>query len=158
MDPFLAPIERPRGLIMKLVYAMTRRRFGKVLTPLKVHSARLPVAFGSFYGKISSLDKRLTVAPGLALLIRAQVARLNVCLFCMDIGRSFAIKEMMNEAKFDALDEYRTSTLFTDAGGRTFSAKDSPFISAHFAIVRGFVLLRKLHFFPHMFQRSRCLA
>ena len=62
MDTFLAPIERPRGLIMKLVYAMTRRRFGKVLTPLKVHSARLPVAFGSFYGKISSLDKRLTLA------------------------------------------------------------------------------------------------
>ena len=51
----------------------------------------------------------------MVLLIREQVARLNICLFCMDIGRSFAIKEMMNEAKFDALDEYRTSTLFTDA-------------------------------------------
>ncbi len=32
-----------------------------------------------------------------------------------DIGRSFAIKEMMSEAKFDALDQYRTSSLFTDA-------------------------------------------
>ena len=115
MDTFLAPIERPRGLIMKLVYAMTRRRFGKVLTPLKVHSARLPVAFGSFYGKISSLDKRLTVAPGLALLIRAQVARLNVCLFCMDIGRWAAIRASFDEAKFDALDQYDTSTLFSDA-------------------------------------------
>ena len=115
MDTFLAPIERPRGLIMKLVYAMTRRRFGKVLTPLKVHSARLPVAFGSFYGKISSLDKRLTLAPGLALLIRAQVARLNVCLFCMDIGRWAAIRASFDEAKFDALDQYDTSTLFSDA-------------------------------------------
>jgi len=115
MDTFLAPIERPRGLIMKLVYAMTRRRFGKVLTPLKVHSARLPVAFGSFYGKISSLDKRLTVAPGLALLIRAQVARLNVCLFCMDIGRWAAIRASFDEAKFDALEQYDTSPLFSDA-------------------------------------------
>ena len=115
MDTFLAPIERPRGLIMKLVYAMTRRRFGKVLTPLKVHSARLPVAFGSFYGKISSLDKRLTLAPGLALLIRAQVARLNVCLFCMDIGRWAAIRASFDEAKFDALDQYDTSPLFSDA-------------------------------------------
>ena len=43
---FLPPIERPKGLIMKLVYAMTRRQFGKVITPLKVFRARLPVAFG----------------------------------------------------------------------------------------------------------------
>ena len=33
----------------------------------------------------------------------------------MDIGRFFAIKAMMKEAKFDALDQYRTSTLFIDA-------------------------------------------
>ncbi|HXN88659.1 MAG TPA: hypothetical protein VN890_04815 [Methylocella sp.] len=31
---------------MKLAYAMTRRQFGKVITPLKVHSARLPPSFG----------------------------------------------------------------------------------------------------------------
>ena len=49
------------------------------------------------------------------MLIREQVARINVCLFCMDIGRSFAIKASMNEAKFDALEQYRTSPLFTDA-------------------------------------------
>src|SRR5262249_42540515 len=29
--------------------------------------------------------------------------------------RSFAIKASMNEAKFDALDEYRTNSLFTEA-------------------------------------------
>ena len=33
----------------------------------------------------------------------------------MDIGRSFAIKATMNEAKFDALEQYLTSPLFTDA-------------------------------------------
>jgi alkylhydroperoxidase family enzyme len=33
----------------------------------------------------------------------------------MDIGRSFAIKGSMNEAKFDALEDYRTSSLFSDA-------------------------------------------
>jgi hypothetical protein len=42
---FLPPIERPRGLMMKLVYAMTRRQFGNVLTPLKVFSARMPLAW-----------------------------------------------------------------------------------------------------------------
>jgi len=115
MDTFLPPIEKPKGLIMNLAYYFTRRQFGKVLTPLKVHSARLPAAFGLFYAKIGKLDQKLTLPPEAALLIREQVARINVCLFCMDIGRSFTIKASMNEAKFDALEQYSTSALFTDA-------------------------------------------
>ena len=114
-NTFLSPIEKPKGLMMKLAYYFTRRRFGKVLTPLKVHSARLPSAFGLFYAKIGKLDKKLTLPPETVLLIREQVARINVCRFCMDIGRSFAIKASINEAKFDALDQYSTSSLFTDA-------------------------------------------
>ena len=100
---------------MKLVYAMVRRQFGKVLTPLKVVSARLPLAFALFSTKISQLDKKLSLPPETALLIRERVARLNVCLFCIDIGRWMTIKSSMNEAKFDALEQYRTSPLFTDA-------------------------------------------
>jgi alkylhydroperoxidase family enzyme len=115
MDPFLPPIERPQGPMMKLAYYFTRRQFGKVLTPLKVHSARLPSAFGLFYSKVSQLDKKLRLPPETVLLIREQVARINVCLFCMDIGRAFTIKASMNEAKFDALERYSTSPLFTEA-------------------------------------------
>ena len=115
MDAFLSPIEEPRGLMMKLVYAMARRQFGKVVTPLKVVSARMPVAFGLFTAKIAKLDKKLQLPPETAMLIRERVARINVCEFCIDIGRSFVIKASMNEAKFDALEEYRTSPLFTDA-------------------------------------------
>lgn len=111
MDTFLAPIESPRGLMMKMVYGMTRRQFGKVLTPLKVFAARLPLAFGIFYGKISKLDKKLELSPEMVMLVREHVAHLNVCLFCVDIGRSFTIKASMNQAKFDALEEYRTSPL-----------------------------------------------
>jgi len=114
-NTFLSPIEKPKGLMMKLAYYFTRRQFGKVLTPLKVHSARLPSAFGLFYAKIGKLDKKLTLPPETVLLIREQVARINVCRFCMDIGRSFAIKASINEAKFDALDQYSISSLFTDA-------------------------------------------
>ena len=114
VDTFLTPIEHPRGLMMKLAYFFTRKQFGKVLTPLKVHSARLPAAFGLFYSKVAKLDKKLTLPTELVFLIREQVARINVCEFCMDIGRSFAIKATMNEVKFDALADYRTSSLFTE--------------------------------------------
>jgi alkylhydroperoxidase family enzyme len=113
-DTFLPPIEKPQGLIANLAYYFTRRQFGKVLTPLKVHSARLPPALGLFYAKVSKLDKKLLLPAETVLLIREKVSRINVCHFCMDIGRSFTIKASLNEDKFDALEEYRTSSLFTD--------------------------------------------
>ena len=115
MDAFLSPIESPASPLMKMAYAMTRRQFGKVITPLKVFCARLPLAFGLFYAKIGKLDKKLGLPAEFAMLIRERVARLNVCLFCIDIGRSLVIKASMNEAKFNALDDYACSFLFTDA-------------------------------------------
>jgi alkylhydroperoxidase family enzyme len=115
MNTFLAPIEKPRGFGLKLAYHFSKKIFGKVLTPLKVHSARLPVAFGMFYGKVSRLDKKLELSPELALMIRVHVARINVCLFCMDAARFAAVHSSMNVAKFDSLDEYTTSHVFSDA-------------------------------------------
>ena len=114
-SPFLPPIDKPRGLTMKLAYYLTRRKFGKVPGPIKIFSARLPPAFAMFYGKIGQLDKKLRLPRETVFLIREQVARLNICLFCMDIGGAFAIESSMNEAKLDALDRYRDSSLFSDA-------------------------------------------
>ncbi len=65
MDMFLSPIEKPQGLIINLAYYFTRRQSGRVITPLKVHSARLPSAFGMFYSKVSRLDKKLTLPQGI---------------------------------------------------------------------------------------------
>jgi alkylhydroperoxidase family enzyme len=115
MGTFLAPIENPPGLMMKMVYGMSKRQFGKVMTPLKVFVARMPLAFGMFIGKIAKLDKKLELPQETQLLVRERVARLNVCLFCIDIGRAFVIKSKMNEAKFDAMEDYATSPLFSDA-------------------------------------------
>ena len=115
MDTFLAPVEKPKGLFKKLAYAMSRKQFGKVPTPVKVVYARLPIGFGLFVQKIGQLDKKLKLPAETAYLIREQVAHINVCTFCVDIGRYFVIKASMNEAKFDALDQYRTSPLFSEA-------------------------------------------
>jgi alkylhydroperoxidase family enzyme len=115
MATFLAPIEKPHGLLTKLAYAGTRRQFGKVLTPVKIVYSRMPVAFGLFASRIAKLDKKLELAPETQMLVRERVARINVCEFCIDIGRYFAIQSGMNEAKFDALNGYATSPLFSDA-------------------------------------------
>jgi alkylhydroperoxidase family enzyme len=49
------------------------------------------------------------------MLVREHAARINICSFCMDIGRWMTIKGSMNQAKFDALEQYNTNPLFTDA-------------------------------------------
>jgi alkylhydroperoxidase family enzyme len=94
---------------------MSRRQFGKVMTPLKVFVARMPLAFGMFVGKIGKLDKKLELPAETIMLVRERVARLNVCLFCIDIGRAFQIQSRMNEAKFDAMEDYATSPLYSEA-------------------------------------------
>jgi len=114
-EPFLSPIDKPRGLILKLIYRMSRRQFGKVMMPLRVFMARMPLGFGKFYGRIGQLDKKLTLNPELVMLVRAQVARINVCLFCIDIARWFTIQASMKQEKFDALGDYATSSLFSAA-------------------------------------------
>lgn len=115
MDTYLPPIEQPQGLVMKLVYWMSRRRFGKVMTPLKVISARMPLAFGSWVGKVSQLDRKLTISEELNVLIRQQVARINVCEFCIDMSRWFAMQKTHAIDKVDALDHYDASPLFSEA-------------------------------------------
>lgn len=46
--PYLAPVERPKGFVMRLAYYFVRRRFGRVFGPLSVFSARMPLAFTLF--------------------------------------------------------------------------------------------------------------
>ena len=113
--PFLPPVEKPKSTLMKVAYFFLKKQFGKVMTPLAVHSARLPNAFGLFYTKVGRLDKKLKLPEETAMLIREQVARINVCLFCMDATRFAVIHKSMNVTKFDALEDYRTSPLFNAA-------------------------------------------
>jgi alkylhydroperoxidase family enzyme len=112
--PFLAPIEKPKSHLWKLIYFMARKRFGKVITPLKVSAVRMPIAFGSFSGKISKLDKKLQLPAETMMLICEQVAHINVCKFCMDIGRAMTIVSSMNQRKFDELPDYQSSLLFSE--------------------------------------------
>lgn len=114
-EPFLAPIEDPADPAMRQIYAMQEARFGKVFTLAKVLHARLPIGFAQFFGNIPMLDQQLALSAETALLIRERVARLNVCLFCIDSVRAATIRASMDQAKFDALEEYRTSPLFSAA-------------------------------------------
>jgi alkylhydroperoxidase family enzyme len=116
MTSYLPRIERPRGLVLKLAYFFLRRQLGRVPTPIAVFSARMPLAFLRFSGKISRLDRKLKLPASTATLVREQVAGANGCLFCMDIARWYTMRTAPAElSRIDALAEYHTSPLFTDA-------------------------------------------
>lgn len=116
MAPFLAPIEKPRGLLLKLVYFFMRRTLGTVSTPIAVFSARMPRGFLSFYGKVSWLDRKLTLPRQTIIVIRERVASINTCLYCMDASRWYAMTKSPDVLpKLDALAEYPTSPLFSSA-------------------------------------------
>lgn len=112
--PFLTPIEKPKGLLGRFLYFYSKKKIGKVMTPLKVMAARLPFSFAAFSGKISQLDNKLQLPAETVMLVRQKVAAINVCHFCIDIGRAKTIDASMNQAKFDELSEYETSSLFTE--------------------------------------------
>jgi alkylhydroperoxidase family enzyme len=98
------------------MYFLMRRQFGKVMTPIAVFCARMPTRFSTFYGKVSRLDKKLQIEEPTAILVRAQVAGINMCRFCMDTTRWYAQRKSPDDTiRLDALAEYRSNPLFTDA-------------------------------------------
>jgi alkylhydroperoxidase family enzyme len=112
---FLAPVEKPKGLILRIMYWYSRRQWGKVPRPFSVFVARMPTAFGSFFGKVSKLDKKLALPEDTATLIRARVASLNMCMWCIDGQRWFVTRKTPQHLpKLDALHDYRISPLFGD--------------------------------------------
>ena len=115
MTPYLEPVAKPKGVMVRMGYAYTRKQFGKVPGPLSVFCSRMPTAFTSFYGKVSKLDKKLTLPAALTALVRERVATVNSCVYCMDANRWAAINKLSVPAtKLDELNEYRTSSAFDD--------------------------------------------
>jgi alkylhydroperoxidase family enzyme len=110
----LKPIEKPKGLMMRIAYWMTRRQFGKVMTPMKVVMARMPGSERLAYAITKFELKGIQLEHGLHFMIGTLASQINGCGFCMDLGRAMAIREHLGMEKFNALSEYRTSPLFSD--------------------------------------------
>lgn len=125
----LHPIENPKSWYVKLAYWLTKRQYGKVITPMKVAYARKPDLM-PFAQKLFQIDgKKLTIPGDLKELIRNYVARKNGCDFCEDIGRYKGINEQgVNASKFRNIMDFENSEAFT--------AKEKVALNfAHYAVV-----------------------
>jgi alkylhydroperoxidase family enzyme len=109
----LSPIERPRGLLMKIAFFMSRRQFGKVLSALKVLYVRKP-GLALIAQKIATMQSRLSINADLKALVQVQTARINGCTFCENIALAQAFQKKIGMNRFAQLPRCQTSTLFTD--------------------------------------------
>jgi len=110
----LSPVERPQGLKMKFAYWLTRRKFGKVITPLKVVYARVPKSIDLGRAMNKFLMSPFRIEKELVFLIESYTAGLNKCGFCIDIGHALAMSvtpESME--KIYAIMDFRTDARFT---------------------------------------------
>ncbi|HWD56358.1 MAG TPA: hypothetical protein VG346_14625 [Acidimicrobiales bacterium] len=113
---YLPAVERPKGLVKRITYRVLRRVFGVVPTGTMVFTARMPVAFMTFLSRTYRLDKKLQLDSETVSIVRQQVASINMCTACIDIGRYFGLKESAATlTRLDALADYRTSPLFSEA-------------------------------------------
>lgn len=108
----LAPIETPPSLLGKLLNFGIRRMLGRPITPSQVIYNRVPaawritLAFQLFERFGAKLPQELL------LLVTTRVAMLNGCAFCQDIKRAVALRSKLGTARFDALADWRGSSVF----------------------------------------------
>lgn len=110
--PRLEPIEQPDSWWMRLVYWITQWTLGRVITPVKVVTARVPGS-AMVAQKMNTTEEKLSLDPELRFLIQSYVATLNGCAFCTDIVRAKAQDRDVPTDKYDALLQYESSDVFS---------------------------------------------
>ena len=109
----LAPIERPPSLLGKVLDFGIRRMLGRPITPSQVIYNRVPAAWRITLA--FQLFERFgaKLPHELLLLVTTHVAILNGCAFCQDIKRAVAVRSKLGTARFDALADWRESSVFS---------------------------------------------
>jgi AhpD family alkylhydroperoxidase len=110
----LKPIEKPKGLMMRIAFWMARRQLGKVITPMKVLYTRVPGLLKPSYAIQKFEMNGMKLEPSLKFMVANLTAQINGCGFCIDIGRAVAMRGSVPMEKLDALLEYKTSPLFSE--------------------------------------------
>jgi len=87
----LQPIDKPRSLLVRLAFWISRRRLGKVMMPLRVVYARFPRLLMASRGFMTLSEDDRVVPARLRHLVSTWVSQLNGCGFCEDLHRAEAV-------------------------------------------------------------------
>lgn len=119
----LEPIEKPNNLMLRMGYRMMKKKFGKVLTPLKIIYARKP-SLMFIAQKIDNASNKISFDPEFRLLVQTFASMRNGCQFCHDYRLTLAIKSQLGTEKFMDLENYKTSSLFDEKEKAAFDYID----------------------------------
>lgn len=111
----LAPIDRPRGLFVRLLYWMTRRRYGTTPTAFRVVYARAPALALASIAFAMILDRGLSLPKELRFLVQIASATRKGCTFCADLMLAEAVMQQLGRERFLALDDVEGSARFDEA-------------------------------------------
>lgn len=106
--------KHPAFLTGKIAAAISKRRFGKVIAPLRSIFALQPSLL-SIAIKMDQVQKKLSLDEKISRLIPAFVSTLNNCSFCSDIDKHMAQRAGVDDQKLNAITHYQDSPMFSDA-------------------------------------------
>jgi AhpD family alkylhydroperoxidase len=109
----LAPIERPRSLLVRIGYWLSRRQLGAVMSPMKVVYARAPRLLRANLSIYRAIEA-LSLPPDLRLLVMTQSSLHNGCSFCADLHRAQAIQAKLGRERFRDLADFAQSPHFSE--------------------------------------------
>lgn len=110
----IEPIEKPKGLMLRLAYFMSRRQLGKAIAPLKIIYSRSPKIARTGYSIVRTMES-LSLDRELALLVTTQSSLINGCTFCADLHQAQAVQERIGLDKFKDLERFAESSHFSEA-------------------------------------------
>lgn len=98
-----------------------KRKYGQPLEPAKVWATnpKLFLAVASVYGILDR--KKSPIPPEMRSLISLRVSQINWCEFCVDLNSANYIKRAGYEKKFEELENWKESSLFSDAERATLN-------------------------------------
>jgi alkylhydroperoxidase family enzyme len=104
---------RRASAVVRLVYRLSRKRFGRDVDPVSVyaHAPGLLIGYGMFE---QATAKQGRVEERLKVLAETKAAAVVNCEFCCDIASSIAREAGVSEAQLLALPGYRDSDEFTE--------------------------------------------
>ena len=111
----LQPIEKPTGLKMSMAFYFIRKKFGKVITPMKVVTTRVPKSLGVSFEISKMMESGFSLSKELQFLLHTHISQINQCGFCIDISRAMALQECGSLDKIEKLPRYKDDPAFTPA-------------------------------------------
>jgi AhpD family alkylhydroperoxidase len=107
------PATRRYPWYVRILFALQRRHYGRVLEPARLWG-RTPRAFFTMALMYSALDRKSSpIEPALRSLLQVRISQINGCSFCVDLNAATGLKRGATAEQFAALAQFETAPVFS---------------------------------------------